>query len=494
MISPLYMKPLLDGTPLSMERIKLAWPDLSVSDRALLLTTLLVRKYEKPNRLHCHHQRQLVDLALADNNAYIRYLGAKWVDKPYYRDPEHPSSDEKLEKAQFQKISSDPEALVRAAPEEERSTGRDLYDPPAFWQRPRALRLAQTNRTVVFGEPIAALLRYAAKELLPTGGITGEDMLDVLLQHLSGRNLSERLSSDFEMRLNITQLWELIPDVPPLITVALLKYLPTQVDSEQLIPSAIIDALDRGDLIELLSREDVLLQEVRYKIFQESSDDELLTSIAVGTPWFTLRDSDIADLIVTPSDSSELVKKKIKTLSTLATAWQGATLVQTEAICDLIEQASRELQEEADSSSILTIARTHQANRAKHIGSSWVFIAEIFAWRLYELCRYHLSSGKDEARQFFSKSKDYEDQVVPGAPWRTYMNLSTIVDQYNWEKVVDYLPRVHGEFFEIPQKIDDEIEHKKTIDHEDLLRILKDLQVKFEANTSQGDVDAGKSL
>lgn len=175
MILPKHLEPLLDGTPLAVERIKHAWPGLSTSGRAYLLATLLDDTSKEPKAIRwSHHRKQLVDLALADDNAYIRYLAAKGVSAPFKKNDDDDSPAYLDEMTRFKKVKSDSVALVRSASEEDgwKVLMGALDDAKSFWKRSQVERLALVNGVRESGDKMAGLLRCAAKDLLQTNAIT----------------------------------------------------------------------------------------------------------------------------------------------------------------------------------------------------------------------------------------------------------------------------------------------------------------------------------
>src|ERR1039458_5939546 len=139
--TPEYLEPLLDGTPLAVERLREAWPWLALGDRALLVTILLADEHNgfRAMRLN-HHRNAVIDLALADESSYIRYLAAKRV----------PTPDKQADASvvdRFERVRTDPVTLVRYAQEEQEnhrlmtSLFRRNGDFARFWQQPQIARL-----------------------------------------------------------------------------------------------------------------------------------------------------------------------------------------------------------------------------------------------------------------------------------------------------------------------------------------------------------------
>ena len=114
------LEPLLDGTPLAVERLKEAWPVLSPSDKALLLTVLLADSSKEKRAMRwSHHRGQLMDLALGETNPYVRYLAAKHVSAPFKIEGSDETSDYIADKLRFDKVKSDSSMLVRFAGHED---------------------------------------------------------------------------------------------------------------------------------------------------------------------------------------------------------------------------------------------------------------------------------------------------------------------------------------------------------------------------------------
>ena len=168
-----HLEPFLDGTPLAVERLRLAWSGLSDIDRISLLSTLLADTAKNRQAIGwAHLRKQVVDLALTDNNAYIRFLGAKEVAPPPQLQNETNPPQGLEDQARFEKVGADPNLLVRSAYQKEwgKPVPKELDDAASFWNRDQIERLALVNGLGAGGEKVANLLRYAAQELLPSGG------------------------------------------------------------------------------------------------------------------------------------------------------------------------------------------------------------------------------------------------------------------------------------------------------------------------------------
>lgn len=468
MESPKPLELLLDGTPLAVERIKQVWPGLSISERAYLLTILLADTTKERKAIRWkHHRICLLDLGLADSNPYIRYLAAKHVSAPFKADDADETPDYLEDKARFTKVQSDPVLLVRSAKEEEgwKVLMRELEDPNSFWKRPQTERLALVNGVKKDGEKIAKLLRYATKYLLPIKAVTIDELLDVLLQYLGGKTIAERVadSEDYARRFydgyaeysageSVKALWELIPDIPKSLSYVLIESLPEVAGFQGSIPTQVIESLDEHQLEHLLYRDDVMLKELRRKLFKESTN-ESIRSAAISSSRFELSDSDLSELVYAPGEPAESGKKKVDELVMLAENCRGATLVQMEAICDLISDApsgSRPgMFREWDN---IVYGRMLQTGRAKLLSQS-ALQREVFAMRLFALakCLAPIKPG-DTPAELPEQLMQYQGMVVPNNPWQTYLNLSKVIHRDRWKRTVSYLPSVSIQDFDLPDE------------------------------------------
>ena len=308
-----------------------------MSDRIYLLSVLLGDKRKETRAIEwTHHRDDLIDLAMTDENGYVRYLAAKHVSKP------DESADTPV-LARYRRVKEDAAVLVQSA--DELNDIRFFRDKPdRFWRHPQIKRLALVNGEED-GKYIADVLRYATRELLPHGSVTLYEMGDVLLQFL-GTNFKQTFA-DFKKRADfsrspedmyclnqtVIELWNVIPDLPKPLSYVLLGCLPEPPHSP--VPPRVLDSLDEGQLGHLLSQSDIAQKELRRKIYTESVNNSLRQA-AVHSQNFELLDSYISRLVLDPDEPEESSYKKIEELVMLADTCGGATLVQMQAICNLI--------------------------------------------------------------------------------------------------------------------------------------------------------------
>ncbi len=471
----------LDGTPLSLERLKLAWPGLSLLERTSILGVLFdFDRQDNKKLLYRHHINTISDLALKDENAYLRYLAAKHVDEPEVNSDAVDTQEYIAGKARFDAVNADSVMLVRYAREE--YLGPNTFagpdDPKTFWELPHVGRLASING--IFGKEIAHLLRYASKELLPTRQVTQEEMLDVLLQYLKRKENSQKFadyangSLDGMMAIYISgdlkALWELIPDIPLLCSHPLITLLPE--DRRSGIPPHVIEYLMKNEkmLVYLLKRDDIALKELRRKLYLSKDGYlDILRWAAISSHNFELLDSDLAELVLSPQDSISARKNKVEELKNLALFCEAATLVQNEAIRDLIK-SSPDIS--YDDSKIYTEScKKHQSERAKRLSNAnWKSTSEFkleqqLQQELFEMRVYEFSKKSKEALRmdypYLPELKEYCNLSVANNPWQTYLNLTKVITlRTNGEfdsspnKKFDFLPQISIEGFDILENKD----------------------------------------
>ncbi|MGB9409405.1 MAG: hypothetical protein WCA89_17860 [Terracidiphilus sp.] len=468
---PQYLEPLLDGTPLALERIKLAWPGLSLSDRAYLLSILLADARKEPLAMRWSRQREaLIDLALDDENGYIRYLAAKHVAKPG-------KGDDASTMARYKNVVSDKAGLVQSTLEEHAGLFFNFWPasdmPGRFWNLPHISRLVLANGD--HGSIIADYLRYASKELLPNGLVTVDEMIDVLLQFL-GPEMACEIGVPNRQRYEIgtpnqkqaassrepdntrwlegiaEELWKLIPDVPELLSYILLSCLPEPAYLP--VPREVLDALDDDQLKFLLSHNEIPLKELRRKVFTESANQELRKA-AVSSQNFELPNSDISRLVPDPNETKESGDRKREELVILAEACGGATLVQMEAICDLIKCDLINAREdtkmtEDEGNSHYHAARENQTRRAKSL-SPQPLECEVLEMRIYELAKRLSPINPDEESNQLLEKLGVRQELAPTCnSWQTYLNLCNVPLE-KWKRSKTDLPDVYILGFDLPE-------------------------------------------
>ena len=450
---PSHLLLFMDGTPLALDRIRCAWPVLTLADKSLLLSSLLTGRGGHRNALEWkRHHAALIDVALGDENAYVRYLAARRVNAP-----EKDDSDEI--RARLERIDEDPSDLVRHAQLEMENVSApfklvgapgdsadvlDLsgkYDPAQFWESSQICRLAAaTGRD--WNLSVTDLLRYATKELLPNGRVTVHEMADVLLQNL-GPDYVERFgkrrpqpgrsSSHFDGE--VEELWKVIPDIPKDISYILLKCLPGG-SKYHPIPPGIVESLDEDQHAWLLWRDDIELKELRRRLYIES-DSEKVRRASAASAKFEVLDSDVSRLVPRANDSKEATERKIAELLILADYCPALSLVQIDAVRHFLwclhEHDYR------------TSHRDMAAERAKRLWKDGAgrpgLEKEVLQLQVLQLAK-SLCPARDYEYQgqLPDSLRMHEHLINPLNPWETYLGLWDAVETAEWKDLYGGLP------------------------------------------------------
>lgn len=496
-----HLEPLLDGTPLAMERLKEAWPGISTSDKAFLLIVLLADSFkEKRAIVYAHHRRQLMELALADTDPYVRYLAAKDVRPPFMGI--RGDSPEALEEdARREKIRSDSSMLVRFSGNDGMLHGS--IDPEKFWCLPHIDRLYRVNGLRESGETIAKLLRYASKEMLPSGRVSLEEMHDVLLQFVGGKTIAERVADaarneppcyveDYAGK-SVTALWEVVPDLPARLSYVLIDCLPEWAGDNSGIPDRVIKSLNDDQLVRLLYRKDIGLTELRHKLYKESTNDGV-RSAAVCFQESDKVESYISELVYSLDEEEESGKRKVVGLKFLAGNCARASLAQYAAIRHMIRFPPNKYD---DGSGFLgDYSELNQTMRAKEL-SSGELKHEIPLLRLFALASQvaPISPNAYPKCDLPEKLKEHQDLVVEHNPWQTYINLQKVACLMNIRWVEETLPEVEIRDFVMPDLAqldpDDEISKLINDDEDENNQVVEMLQdLKMEVDNFSERIDA----
>jgi len=339
------LKDLFDGTPLAVERVSAIWPGLTIIEKAILLPSLL----EKPGAINFNsHRNRLLDMALADENAYIRSLAARHVYQP--REGAEPD-----EEARHLKILADASPLVRFVRKEYESMKWLNYKPEAFWAADQSWRLAAVTGIEHSGEEFSRLLVYATENLIPEAKVSEQEMVDVTLQYLTWETVANRLkktedyavsfsdgTADYYAGKSLSALWEIIPKVPRQVAFVLLKHLPEAGGLSGGVDGSVLDALDDYQKRVLLYRKDFGLFGWRAEIFEKATEKDTRLA-ALSHPHFHLEDSVISALVFKSGESLEEGLRKFDELGDLADGYYGATMAQSSAISKLINAAPEEV-------------------------------------------------------------------------------------------------------------------------------------------------------
>lgn len=434
---PTPLRPMADGTPLGLELLREGWPYLSFSEKAELLEALLG---PEPALRWAHQIHEVHDLVLADPNPLIRRLVSKDIRTPGREDPDA-----------CLKVKADPAFCVREAwsGDAAHPGGRDTDAAYlAFWTLPRLMRLKQ-----VYGADnldwLAGALLYACERAIPDGAVNTGDVLDVIVEFFTWRNIQGRpergLTCTDGWYPDLTAggwhpLWAALPRLPGGIRGLLLAYIPTES-----IAKAALDALDPVELQGLLRREDFDSGPrplVRGDYLHSGS--KAVRAAALSSTAWCLEDEVIGEAMRIESGDPEEKRKKLESLCHLASNYAGGSLAQLAAIRATLRNCIGELPEE------------HGLEFTEHLMNSRQSLVpyerlkeEVFELRLWYLaCLVAVAEGG--ADRFPSKlgpewTGRLKAILVPGDSWQTYQALKGEIRSHQHSAIVDALPVV-GEY------------------------------------------------
>lgn len=415
-------KALLDGTPLAVERVAAIWPGLTIMDKATLLALLMNSKgaiNQSP------HRERFLDVALSDDNAYIRYLAARHV----YR----PGNEATLKEVErYSKVQHDLSSLVKFAETEFDDWKHLGFQPEAFWGMSQSWRLAAVTGINHEGEKFAKLLLYASEHLLPENKVTTGEMVDVARQYLTWKPIGERLKetedyaasfedgyAEYSAGKSLDALWEIIPKLPRAVGFVMLSHLPEEGGLTGGIGGGVLDSLDNHQRQVLLYREDIRLDSWRREQF-EMAEDKNTRLAALANPRLRLNDSVISTLVYQPGEPEEEGLRKFDELQDLANFYYGASMAQSSAIAKLIRNAPNAVSK----------ARMFSDNQAFNICERRVktldrhiMEMEFRELQLLEMIWKLVPMDGDIADQCPAV---FQPHMIPGNPWVSYLQLREV--------------------------------------------------------------------
>ncbi len=433
-----YLADFLEPTPLALLRIKILWNDLPFESKVKILKTLLNMDGKNKSGFQYNYQvNQLKDLALNDENPYIRYLVAQTVSKPYKWGDGEETDQYREDDARYKRVLADKSELVRSVAEEGlRGFPKDNDETAAlFWNLSHAKRLLSVSSKEPFdrlgGEVVAKILEYAAIKLLPEGKISEQEIMDVIQQYIAGESMKERVRgvekyarefmdgyAEYSLGKDMEALWRTAFLLPDTLGFDLIENLPVKAGFMSNIPVNDLEKLSKHKLVQLFYRDDVDLNELRRRFYTEtpSKENDHLRSAAISSLSFKLEDDDFKKLTIKEDDTDEEAKLKLKELRTLAQHCRGATLAQMEAIMDLLEAVpDKYFPGLSHSGEDIAFARRIREGRARSLGNR--FRQEYLDWRIYALATYLVRGHALDSFNFL------KGDVVPGDSWATYLKI-----------------------------------------------------------------------
>ena len=143
------------------------------------------------------------------------------------------------------------------------------------------------------------------------------------------RNLDDG-SGEYMAGKEVKALWALVTKVPEGISYVLIEYLPEQAGLSSGIPQETLEQFTPRQLETLLYRKDIVLKELRQKIFKQPADHlDRIRSAAISSN-FDLSYDDFSEILSKPD------KERVDTLRDLAIMAGDLRLVFYEAIRDIL--------------------------------------------------------------------------------------------------------------------------------------------------------------
>jgi len=413
--APYHLTPLMEGTPLSIEKLKAAWPGLSFADKISLIRILLGDSAEDIGLVKWkRHRNSIRSLGLADTNDFVRYFTALTID------------EEKSEEAALlrQLVVDDSSPLVNAALDRwtprltpslsSASETPEHYE--EFWALPVTRRLTVTND--MNDSEIANRIRYAVNELFPNGRLTMADLEDVMHEYVEGRLLDSAKIKRFD------ELWNLVPELPIELSALVVHILPSPL---HIVLQELVGRFNDRQLQVLFARDDIELLELRRKLYRTAQEQGLLHA-AVSSSHYKIQEDEISEIF---ANGRAMAARAIA----LTQSAKGATLVQKQALRWFI--ATYDL----DTAWVLFKAEKHLRTRSEKLKPKSLE-DEVLQMRLFELARILTlasAGGLNSIRNDYSGDwdhltahyKEYVSSVVNGNPWETYLKLCLTIRDVN---------------------------------------------------------------
>jgi hypothetical protein len=457
MSAPDNLLPFLDGTPLAIYRLELAWSGLSQTEKASSIFYLLEDPKHKVKWFS--QTKRIEDLALTDDSEYIRYLIGRRFNPPHYAEGRVISERDQREATIFNKLQTENTPLIRTGHQESgwKVAMKELDHPNEFWQREHVERLAIVNGVKHDGERLARLLEAGIAKMQATGKPSEDELLEVLLQYLGGDSIEERVRkteeyarshydgwAEFSTGESVKALWLLIPKAPVNLAHALIRCLPENAGFQTGIPDEVLKNLGPYLLSELLFRKAIKLKELRREIFEQQSTQEddpfLLKTAAISSPWFRLKNEDISRHLYDIEEPEETGSTKYQSLVFIAENIIDANLAQLAALHALIDGAPSNFIGWGNYH-VLPLLKDKQVKRAKEIDPN-TLAHEIIQMRTFALAL-ELAPLKEEASPATPEHKIFESAICERNPWQTFLNLIALKIEGKWNAKDTRLPEVY---------------------------------------------------
>lgn len=291
-------------SPATISKVQAMWPYLNDESK---ITFFLESTDQKKLSKLTHLMNELCVLALESENPYIRYLAAK---KYEFNSTWSRHLDQKVREL----ITNDSHQLVRHIPHEIESSllGPKKEDILSLFDH--QARLVRLQSGEMEAERFANLIRHYCLIDLPDQRISEREVYELVHTYLSSDKFIWRHTHDsqdgwgsYYQYKGLKSLWELILDVPEVVSFLLLEMLPS-LDSynHDIIPYDLMEKMPDNFLQVLLSRSDVIHKEFRkkkfFKICNESTELPTFLLLSLTSNNFQLK---FQSLLVPDETNSE---------------------------------------------------------------------------------------------------------------------------------------------------------------------------------------------
>lgn len=422
---PEHLQELVQPTPSGTAKLIAAWDGLTPESQILILAD----KERQSGPAYLYHR--VLEKALKSENAYVRYLAAREYDFDY---DDH-------EKAVQQQIENDPDPLVRYAILESTwgTSDPELYDSDKFFALPHEARLAKVRRLTSDGKTIAELISHAVDNQLKDGKVSEIELFEILTDYLNkpefkSAYVKDRLSYDggdaYLRGRDIESLWELVLKVPEGIAHEIIEHLPERAGLSSGIPKKVLKEMSDHQLMTLLFREDIGLENVRKTVFFDSgkTDEdgkdvakEMLRGAAIYRN-FDLTNEEFADILAKPK------KQRVRDLEDLGQSAEDLRLCLYEAIYDARFKSPSMRNFERKLTQLKGWQRQEQLKELK----LYRLAAQVVPWKK------NVKGDPPSDELAFLK-----DVIVEGDTWATFMAFSDEWDkQYQRKRLEKHLPAI----------------------------------------------------
>jgi len=431
---PPHLMDLLYPTPSGTAKLIAAWDGLGVEAQVQILTTLGEAKFPAYLAQKVRHK------ALDSSNAYVRYLAARKLH--FGRDD---TEEEKALKARIE-MDSDPLVKYCLLESEWNFLDEDIKNPESFFSLPQEARLAKVRQLSGSGEPIASLIAFAVDNYLQQGQVTEIELYEILADYLNKPSFREHYGEDqwrsrydgfgeFMAGKDVEALWALVVKVPEGISHVLIEHLPEQAGLSSGIPKNILEQFTPGQLETLLYRREVVLKELRRKLFQQPAERlDRVRSAAISCN-FDLSYDDFSEILAKTDN------EKIDILRDLSVMARDLSLVFYDALHDILSAVDDSLSGAWEDAGMAEIAFERKAKSL----TGWQRKKQLRELRLYRLAKEAVPWKATEEGYTPIDQLDFLAELsVDGDTWATFKNFSNEwAKRRNTERLEKLLPRIY---------------------------------------------------